>query len=191
VSSSQPSQIDAARHPAALRFDVDIKGGELHRGDQRIAAPLALRRRNSSAETTTTSSRPCTVTCCGPSLRTRRTSSLKRPWRPEATSGPSEATRAADGFGASGWREGFFILVMLIEYHAGAPVSKAGIEGIAADGMRAEGRVSLLRGGRHAAQMIGDGKNILVAAPEIFTTNKCSSGLVGAMSRTWRAHARL
>src|SRR5271165_4185737 len=37
-----------------------------------------LRRRYSSAETTTTSSRPCTVTCCGPSLRTRRTSSLKR-----------------------------------------------------------------------------------------------------------------
>ena len=37
-----------------------------------------LRRRNSSAEMTTTSSRPCTVTRCGPSLRTRRTSSLKR-----------------------------------------------------------------------------------------------------------------
>src|SRR5215831_18086290 len=36
------------------------------------------RRRNSSAATTTTSSRPCTVTCCGPSLRTRRTNSLKR-----------------------------------------------------------------------------------------------------------------
>src|ERR1700722_5063749 len=39
---------------------------------------LPLRRRNSSAAMTTTSSRPCTVTCCGPSLRTFRTSSLKR-----------------------------------------------------------------------------------------------------------------
>src|SRR3984893_13434241 len=39
---------------------------------------LPLRRRNSSAAMTTTSSRPCTVTCCGPSLRTLRTSSLKR-----------------------------------------------------------------------------------------------------------------
>ena len=37
-----------------------------------------LRRRNSSAAMTTTSSRPCTVTCCGPSLRTLRTDSLKR-----------------------------------------------------------------------------------------------------------------
>jgi hypothetical protein len=44
------------------------------------ASPLRspLRRRNSSAETTTTSSRPCTVTYCGPSLRTRRTNSLNR-----------------------------------------------------------------------------------------------------------------
>src|SRR5438034_3202008 len=37
---------------------------------------LPLRRRKSSAAMTTTSSRPCTVTCCGPSLRTLRTSSL-------------------------------------------------------------------------------------------------------------------
>src|SRR6476620_5283076 len=37
-----------------------------------------LRRRNSSADMTTTSSRPCTVTRCGPSLRTRRTNSLNR-----------------------------------------------------------------------------------------------------------------
>lgn len=41
-----------------------------------VRSPLS--RRNSSAEITTTSSRPWTVTCCGPSLRTRRTNSLKR-----------------------------------------------------------------------------------------------------------------
>jgi hypothetical protein len=41
-----------------------------------VAPPF--RRRNSSAKLTTTSSRPCTVTCCRPSLRTRRTSSLNR-----------------------------------------------------------------------------------------------------------------
>ena len=41
-----------------------------------VCAPC--KRRKSSAAITTTSSRPCTVTCCGPSLRTRRTSSLKR-----------------------------------------------------------------------------------------------------------------
>ena len=39
---------------------------------------LPFRRRNSSAAITTTSSRPCTVTCCGPSARTHRTSSLNR-----------------------------------------------------------------------------------------------------------------
>ena len=44
------------------------------------AAPVRspFRRRNSSTEMTTTSSRPWIVTCCGPSLRTRRTSSLNR-----------------------------------------------------------------------------------------------------------------
>jgi len=44
------------------------------------ASPVScpLRRRYSSAATTTTSSRPWTVTCCGPSLCTLRTSSLKR-----------------------------------------------------------------------------------------------------------------
>jgi hypothetical protein len=40
--------------------------------------PSPLSRRNSSAAMTTTSSRPCTVTCWGPSLRTRRTNSLNR-----------------------------------------------------------------------------------------------------------------
>jgi hypothetical protein len=39
---------------------------------------LPCRRRNSSAETRTTASRPCTVTSWGPSVLTRRTSSLKR-----------------------------------------------------------------------------------------------------------------
>src|SRR5262245_52171627 len=44
------------------------------------AAPVTspLRRRNSSSATTTTPSRPRTVTCCGPSLRARRTTSLRR-----------------------------------------------------------------------------------------------------------------
>jgi len=37
-----------------------------------------FRRLNSSASTTTTASRPCTVTCCGPSLCAMRTSSLNR-----------------------------------------------------------------------------------------------------------------
>src|SRR6202035_2523564 len=44
--------------------------------DSPVRSPLS--RRNSSAEITTTSSRPCTVTRCGPSLRTRRTNSLNR-----------------------------------------------------------------------------------------------------------------
>ena len=35
-------------------------------------------RRNSPASTTTTASRPCSVTCCGPSLCANRTNSLKR-----------------------------------------------------------------------------------------------------------------
>ena len=39
-----------------------------------VAFPFS--RRNSSAAITTTSSRQCTVTCCGPSVRTLRTNSL-------------------------------------------------------------------------------------------------------------------
>ena len=43
--------------------------------DWPVSAPF--RRWKSATEITTTSSRPCTVTCCGPSLLTRRTNSLK------------------------------------------------------------------------------------------------------------------
>src|SRR5450830_812855 len=43
-----------------------------------LPVSFPLRRRKSAAVMTTTSSRPCTVTCCGPSLCTRRTNSLKR-----------------------------------------------------------------------------------------------------------------
>src|SRR5450631_818083 len=78
---------------------------------------LPLRRRNSSAAITTTSSRPCTVTCCGPSLRTFRTSSLKRALAscksqyPDRGLGP----RVFGIFGAAGFD--FTILVMLTRIH--------------------------------------------------------------------------
>src|SRR3984893_15569283 len=75
------------RHKETLRTGIGVRLGSIsisRCGEACIAAisdaPVRspLRRRNSSAEITTTSSRPCTVTRCGPSLRTRRTSSLKR-----------------------------------------------------------------------------------------------------------------
>ncbi len=56
----------------------------LRDGDARMAsmraAPVTspFRRRNSSSATMTTPARPFTVTCCGPSLRARRTTSLRR-----------------------------------------------------------------------------------------------------------------
>src|SRR5665213_3024656 len=62
-----------------------------------VRSPLS--RRNSSAEITTTSSRPCTVTRCGPSLRTRRTSSLKRAL--------ASCNRQWPGFATRGRRRGF------------------------------------------------------------------------------------
>ncbi len=76
-----------AGHNSTSRTLMAARGGAISMsrcGDARSAAtntsPIRspLSRRNSSAATTTTSSRPCTVTSCGPSLRTRRTSSLKR-----------------------------------------------------------------------------------------------------------------
>jgi hypothetical protein len=78
--AASPSQSNVAHwHAHAPRLDIDVTMRRC-----RIAAMSAcplrppLRRRNSSAAMTTTSSRPCTVTCCGPSLRTCRTNSLKR-----------------------------------------------------------------------------------------------------------------
>jgi hypothetical protein len=63
-----------------------------------VRSPLS--RRNSSTEITTTSSRPWTVTRCGPSLRTRRTNSLKAslciPQQP--------ATRLYDAWAVAGFR---------------------------------------------------------------------------------------
>jgi hypothetical protein len=72
---------------------------------------LLLRRQNSSAEITTTSSRPRTVTCCGPSLRTRLTNSLKRAFASCSSQWPDfewrERRRGLDG-------DDFVVLVMLI-----------------------------------------------------------------------------
>src|SRR5262245_47547828 len=76
-----------AAHKETSRTGIGVRLGSRsisRQGDAFIAAINAspvgspLRRRNSSAEMTTTSLRPCTVTCCGPSLWTRRTNSLKR-----------------------------------------------------------------------------------------------------------------
>ena len=84
-----------------------------------------LRRPNSSAEITTTSSRPCTVTRCGPSLRTRRTSSLKRAF----ASCNSHWPVFGPAFGLRTRRRGFVdlagddftILVILTRYHSWPP----------------------------------------------------------------------
>src|SRR6202790_4489212 len=78
--------------------------------DSPVRSPL--RRRNSAAEITTTSSRPCTVTRCGPSLRTRRTSSLKRAFASCNSHRPDfSRARRRDFAGFAG--ADFMILVML------------------------------------------------------------------------------
>src|ERR1700691_1803439 len=78
---------------------------------------LPLSRRNSSTAITTTSSRPCTVTCCGPSLRTFRTSSLKRALASCKSQYPDRGlgTRVFGIFGAAAFD--LMILVMLTRIH--------------------------------------------------------------------------
>ena len=103
LRSDERDDLRLGSRPAQLGQDVGIKQPPRHSATSRTgnrtrcgamstsrsgeacmaainASPLGapVRRRNSSAETTTTSSRPCTVTCCGPSPRARRTNSLKR-----------------------------------------------------------------------------------------------------------------
>ena len=81
VSSSQSFTIRRRARASARRGSARCRFRDRARpASPRSAPPVRspARRRNSSAATTTTSSRPCTVTCCGPSLRARRTSSLKR-----------------------------------------------------------------------------------------------------------------
>ncbi len=78
---SRHSQLDAAHRRGFGSADrqLDVPCGEACSTSTSawpVRAPC--RRWKSSAAITTTSSRPWTVTCCGPSLWTRRTSSLKR-----------------------------------------------------------------------------------------------------------------
>ena len=55
-----------------------LRRRRLHRGDERVSLEFAVQLADVLAAITTTSSRPCTVTCWGPSLRMRRMSSLRR-----------------------------------------------------------------------------------------------------------------
>src|SRR5580658_7534343 len=108
------------RHKTTSRTGIGARVGSIsisRCGDACIAAISAspvrspLRRRNSSAEMTTTSSRPCTVTCCGPSLRTRRTNSLNRALASCNSQRPDFRRRVLRGFDGLG--EDFIILVIL------------------------------------------------------------------------------
>src|SRR5271170_46320 len=110
------------RHKTTWRTGMGARFGSMsisRCGDACIAAISAspvrspLRRRNSSAEITTTSSRPCTVTCCGPSLRTRRTNSLNRALASCNSQRPDCRSRIRRGFGGLVGDDDFTILVML------------------------------------------------------------------------------
>src|SRR5208337_3415637 len=110
------------RHRSTPRTGVRARFGSMsmsRKGEACIAAMSApplrspLRRRNSSAEMMTTSSRPWTVTCCGPSLRTRRTSSLKRALASCRSQWPGSRPRARRPALAISAKGVFLILVML------------------------------------------------------------------------------
>ena len=79
VEQPDPPQIDPAHwHGLAPWFEVDVCaiGRGLHRGDERVTAALALEAAELFGGDDDDLIRPWTVTCCGPSLRTRRTNSL-------------------------------------------------------------------------------------------------------------------
>ena len=115
----QPTQLaqhirveQPARHSSTSRTGAEARRGaiSISRSGEACSASISaapvrspFKRRNSSAATTTTSSRPRTVTSCGPSLRARRTSSLKR----------ALASCRSQAPGRRGGRDGLFELVML------------------------------------------------------------------------------
>ena len=125
IGRGRPQPIEQPpRHNATPRTGIAARRGSMSTsrcGDACIApiraSPLGspLRRRNSSAAMTTTSSRPCTVTCGGPSLRARRTSSLKRALASCRSQWPG-CRRSRIRRRSLGCRAGFdfIILVMLI-----------------------------------------------------------------------------